>query len=720
MLSFIRVRELFRKCFYRNDITSLLLASMLFSSVTFLFIPLDLYFSNHESTNVEFVTLLKGAVLPIITVMIVMTIIYFGGTFPLLRRFLVSALGTVAVSSWFLSVFLFGNYGQIDGRGLEIETWSLLSFFQILFVCALFLIIHRFMTLVKLNAILISLILISLLTTTLNAFHFSRNGGEFFSNEPVGFSEEVVTFSRGLNVIHFLFDELQGDVLDELIKSNEDYKEMFEGFTHFPDTASNYPTTEMSIPAILTGRIYDNYLGGKKEFLSSIVASRNTLPAVLEDEGYSVSNHGGCNYGLFENCSVIGERTLNNGQLYSSEYLQLLDLALFRVTPDVFKNNVYNDEAWLIQKIWKKEEDVYAGTSYVGLSHKLFSKYNEQVKLIESEDPTYRFFHSLMTHSPIWLNAQCMPLEAPGQHSLSNRMGETACALSHLSDFINKLKKLGIYDNTLIIVSSDHGSNYRPAELSALFPLLRVPYSSASSSLMIKPINSSGPFRVDRYPASLSDISATILDAVGVTSKFPGIPLLSHDRPEQRVREFLDYKWHHSFGKKDALPPTTPYGISADKANFESWEKYSRDEQGIPVRTKQEIIRQYAASEFETRVGTFKDSYIEAIDGVSNEGILSYGPYITPPKGHYRISVQYDSDSPTNFNVAWWDIVGDFGEKRPFRENMYGTNGRDGEVTTVIEFDGETEVVEVRVYYKGSGDMRIHSINFERLQDDAL
>ena len=67
----------------------------------------------------------------------------------------------------------------------------------------------------------------------------------------------------------------------------------------------------------------------------------------------------------------------------------------------------------------------------------------------------------------------------------------------------------------------------------------------ALALLAVKPFNSQGPVRISSAPSSITDIPATVLDAVGVPHDLPGEPALKLAEGSSRVRPWAVYDWEH-------------------------------------------------------------------------------------------------------------------------------------------------------------------------------
>jgi len=108
--------------------------------------------------------------------------------------------------------------------------------------------------------------------------------------------------------------------------------------------------------------------------------------------------------------------------------------------------------------------------------------------------------------------------------------------------FMDKLKRMGLYDSSLIIVHGDHGAAFpiawqnpdaasnNPAYLSART------LGRASAALAVKPAGAKGPIQISDAQTILTDLPATIAEEAGLESSFDGISVLRVDPRKQRER----------------------------------------------------------------------------------------------------------------------------------------------------------------------------------------
>ena len=95
---------------------------------------------------------------------------------------------------------------------------------------------------------------------------------------------------------------------------------------------------------------------------------------------------------------------------------------------------------------------------------------------------------------------------------------------------------------------------------------------SALPLLAFKPPHSQGPLKYSNAQVSLTDIPATITDALDLNENFPGNSIYKINEKENRIRKFYYYKWLHTHWQSNFLPNLTEYNIKGSAFFRDSWQ----------------------------------------------------------------------------------------------------------------------------------------------------
>ncbi|MCF6281529.1 MAG: LTA synthase family protein [Candidatus Polarisedimenticolaceae bacterium] len=513
--------------------------------------PLNILIGNYEEFNYGVMEVLFAAIPYFIVAfsVLIVPLLFLKGV---VKRGYLTVMVFLLIITVINSEILFGDYGAFDGRGLNIEEYSLTSFAQLLVAIA----VACAVLLSKLREKLIIFSSVFLfLSFVLNLSLFVFADGVFFK-EPKAPSQDFVNLSKDKpNYLYIILDEIYGGSTQEVFRTQNDLVDKFTGFTNYANTAGVYPTTIMSIPAILTSQLYQEGTDVDEFYRKSFKESPLLKTFRANNFDFKIHTVGRyCSELPNDTCSPTG--TLGSGfTSVLSDYFRTLNLSLLKSVPDVLKKQVYNGGNWLVH-------EVNGNDGYI----KEFDYFVDNLK-VSSGPSTFRLFHTTLTHSPVRYNHRCELLEDNLPPNYGNYLGQDTCGFVQVGRIIDKLKGLGVYDNTYLIVSSDHGRPSIPSELENKFLLNKnvssKEYGYAHATLMIKPLNAGEEFKSSHQPASLIDIAPLIISDINDNSYD-----LSHER------KYYHYNWsleYHNWGKKTLPPFKGVYSIGDDIKDPFSW-----------------------------------------------------------------------------------------------------------------------------------------------------
>ena len=346
------------------------------------------------------------------------------------------------------------------------------------------------------------------------------------------------------NILVISFDQMQGSVVKGVLRRNPELAAKLEGFKFFPDAASVYPNTSYSISSVLLGRMPT----GPEEYFDAVIPKQNIIRAA-HDKGYAA----GWTFAQRE-CDIclpkippgfdrnrVAEQAV---QIYSLATQQAFGIGVRTVAMlgRPFVPQTLGPTA--AKASWKLDADAF-----------LASVENAQ---LTSNKPVVQYRHYFATHQPILYDRSCRvrdELATVQGQDLSGAEGEVTCVLTRFSQFVDKLKELGVYDKTMLILASDHGyeaninsQDGNPLVQEMLFPGSATlgpenikPAGAYNPSLFFKDFGAHGPMTEVDTPASLIDISATVCDAIGGCGFALEGQSLQHEIPKDRVRRYWRY-----------------------------------------------------------------------------------------------------------------------------------------------------------------------------------
>jgi hypothetical protein len=405
------------------------------------------------------------------------------------------------------------------------------------------------------------------------------------------------SFSDTRNVILVVLDAFQSDIFSELVEQDPDYWHLFRGFTYFPNALSAANFTELAIPAMLTGKMYDNS-EPRSEYLRGAFLERGVM-ARLKRSGFVVDIYPWVGWGnesiyfderVASNLRKIGAEGGPRGEITEAkikEALHLLDLSVFRSVPHFFKQFVHNDGKWLIlptvsRLASNKVKKAVSTDSEFEIN--TFVAKSPAVLPTDRGSNVFKYFHFKGLHTPLNVNSG---LEFTGDtfpKTKENYKNQAKANLIYLGKFFDKLEDAGIYDKSLILIVSDHGgglandaffasqdgsgTDFQPQGSNRNFKSDR---SRAIPIVLVKRFDATGPPTKSESPVSLLDVPWTILSELGFqpvhTIKEPSMFELSPDAKRTRYYSAFDF----IANKSDFVGPITIYSVSGHSWRSRSW-----------------------------------------------------------------------------------------------------------------------------------------------------
>lgn len=392
-------------------------------------------------------------------------------------------------------------------------------------------------------------------------------------------TNRIFGFSAESNVVHIVMDGFQTDIFRDILDADEsgDLRREFDGFTVFGKNLGAYPYTQLTVPALLTGKLYRNEVPAL-DFVTRTLRGPTILGAAM-DAGYEVDIAAATalanTYGNARHTNLFRIRPglhVDEDDIALIETARLMDLALFRVVPHFVKALVYRDELWVFQARVHPEE--YLHMQY--FSDVAFLRQFAQDAAVNRAAPVYKLIHVMLAHQPTVGTASC----EFGGRLPTNRAtvtGHAGCGLTRVGAVLRRMKELGVYDNSLIVLMADHGAwvpveNLRPADPGA-DQVSAMTVAMASPLLAIKLPGSRGGLRESDAPTAVTDVPVTIAHALGIDADFPGRPVFDLAPDEHRDRLHAVYGYGDNPGAPGYLFPMHEFHVTGDPLDARNWRR---------------------------------------------------------------------------------------------------------------------------------------------------
>ena len=529
-----------------------LVTGILFGGHLFLLAPLTIYFANHNEFSIE----LSQILLYLLTASAVSSVFVFALILVLHKKGYVRLVAFVMGLGLYLYIqfyYLVWNYGIFDGREINWNQNALPGVFE-LFGIALIAVISLYFSrrFISPALILLSVLFIGECLISAEGYRNYRDLVEATPDAEDPTLDSVLELSTERNVIILLVDTLQSDVFEELLNENPELKRNFSGFTYFRNSTGSFPWTHLSTQAILTGAHYqpgekleDYYTRVRDQYVHRIIARNGGLSAYID---------------ITNNVEYLeGSSQANHHQV-----AKLFDVVVFRQVPHFIKPLIFNDHAFRLRRIFSESTLEQRDLDVLrSLSSESF---------VGTNPLTFKFLHFWGAHPPAALDENCQPRDVP-LHSRKGITAQASCVLRSLTDYLDALRDLDVYDKSFIFLVADHGSHFPIGSESGLSNEGSVPdfvMSTGHPAIAVKDFDDVAGFRVSNAPVALTDIAATILDRMDFANAQSGRDLFSVPEDELRSRKFLYFESsNEAYGEKIAFMHS--FGILGFTRDQASW-----------------------------------------------------------------------------------------------------------------------------------------------------
>ena len=385
----------------------------------------------------------------------------------------------------------------------------------------------------------------------------------------------LFTVSEKNNVIVFVLDFTDTKQMSQIMQENPEEFNDWTGFTWYNNVCGSMVPTRYGVPFLLTGQ-----LPQQSELFSQYLATRFERSSYLDDihnAGYSMGVYTdtfGLEYSSDDVQRHVAGLTMNYHPLNKEEAPSLLNqqgtlftlwkCAMYRDLPWAFKPYFwfYTDEVnnGMTQQVEASGDETAQQSTLYTMNDGAYYEKLKTMRLSATDDGetgAFRFIHLLGGHYPFNLDENGNDIGTDNSDAIRQIRG----SLKMLSEYIRQLKDMGLYDNTAILVTSDHGD----------WGIYEDWDSSSNAIMFYKPAQSAGadaqPIKTVSTPVAHVNVQPTIIQAVGGDSSKYG-ETLAQVPFDNRVRQFYTTT---SDGKNDVS--IVEYNITGWATDFNNWHK---------------------------------------------------------------------------------------------------------------------------------------------------
>ena len=404
----------------------------------------------------------------------------------------------------------------------------------------------------------------------------------------------IIMLDRGINTfVPYIFEE-DKKLYDE-----------YDGFTYYPNTLSYADHTLMGVPSMFGGYDYTPYemnLRDKEPLVKKHNEALTVLPLIFNQEGFdtTVTDMSWANYSWIADLSIYDsypfintKRTIRTYTDYwlkqhpeaadSSERSELLKrnfiwLSLLKTVPVVFRDSLYDKGFWWnTKKTLGNLQDIVNNYSVLDYLPELTSTTNK--------NSSFTILVNELTHEPNFLQyPDYTPVtnvtdKGNGKYSDDVHYHVNAAALKLLGEFFVYLKEQGVYDNTRIIITADHGAGMNTGivenEESLNLPFWIEAYHPL---FLVKDFNAHGTLEYDYSFMTNADTPSIAIKDIDETAinPFTNKPIIQKDAKDKIYFPYVSTWSPDSHNKNTfAVDPDDWFSVHDNLFDIHNWKNES-------------------------------------------------------------------------------------------------------------------------------------------------
>lgn len=340
-------------------------------------------------------------------------------------------------------------------------------------------------------------------------------------------TKDDLVLSEGKNVIVFVLDLYDSRVFDEIAALDPKFVEPLKDFTYYNGASTRHPYTAFSIPYLLTGtqwkedesKDFYKYAYDGETFISDLY--NNGVNLGIYTAQYYVADVA---YPMISNYrrDVVRESDILNTVSVMSK------ASFYKTMPFISKEKYFyytGDVSSMVKQgnVWSIDNDIPFYNRIV----------SEGITVSDEFDSAYRFYHMRGAHYPFYLSDNIQEDRTLTQATMNT---QAKGSMRIVYEYLEQLKRIDMYDNTTIIITSDHGS------MVVCDNVTKKINDVSSPILFVKRAKEHGDgLKYNNAQVCHTEMLSTILDCYGMNYSKYGERLEDVDEDDARERYFGYY-----------------------------------------------------------------------------------------------------------------------------------------------------------------------------------
>lgn len=427
---------------------------------------------------------------------------------------------------------------------------------------------------------------------------------------------------NGKNVVVIMLDRALNLYVPYIFNEKPELKEQYDGFTYYANTISFGGTTNFGAPALLGGYEYTPVEMNKRSD-EPLVTKHNEavkmMPVMFLESGYDVSVFDPvyANYQWIPDISVFSDYPEINAQVTTGKFINKMQKAqtiqnnyrnffcfsMMKTMPLFVQNTLYDGGRY--NQMIGSGEELYSNqkansiSAATGISKAFMEPYSvlcelsAMTQIVEEDKNTFMFMGNNTTHEPMLLaepeytpsfvvdNAEYdrshkdrftvngITLNVTGVSQMSHYQTNMAVHIQ-LGKWFDYLRENGVYDNTRIILVSDHGrglAHIEGFEQEAVYPLL-----------MVKDFDCEGFMTSDEF---MTNADVPVMAANGLIADphnpFTGKPINSNEKTAHDQFVIISDEWDVNVNNGNVFLPSPWISVRDDMRDSSNWTMYDKE-----------------------------------------------------------------------------------------------------------------------------------------------
>ncbi len=358
------------------------------------------------------------------------------------------------------------------------------------------------------------------------------------------------------NIIVILLDRFDQRYIEDMLKEDPSFYDDLDGFTRFTNNVTAYCRTYPAAAHLVTGKLSHYEMPADRYFRLAWQGSSfypDLKEAAYETKLYMASPYLYTDISQLEGIADnIDEEDISID--HKDMLIKMFTLSSFRYAPHALKANFHigsNDFSSVVHT----EKSNTNALPYRTDDAFVMDLLEEEGLSIGEHKKNYIYLHLNGMHDFILdEDANKLPEGEKGSQSMQMK-----ASFNIVRTYLNQLKELGLYDNSTIVITGDHGKSKDYYALDY----------AITTGLFVKPKGASNPLMLNNAPVSSEMFLSTLIQEAGLAPDGYGKGYFDVKEDD----ELLRYSYYRVYDRDSKRNYVEKFAITGDARDFANWDK---------------------------------------------------------------------------------------------------------------------------------------------------